>query len=197
MIRIEINIKVMRFVFIFNGMFNEDGVKAKFRHRWISFFGFTFQPSELAKVAVIMLFAWWLARNQRRIDEFKRGALIPFGMLGCFALAIIVEPDFGTTLLVSSVAIGMMFLAGVGLSRGCASRFRLGRARSGGRERLAATRTGARRVPHRQCVRSPRLAQTRDRTRIDGGRPEAAVRPRWPLGGARGARRQSRGSKDV
>ncbi len=85
-------------------------------HRWISLGGFTFQPSELAKISVILLFAWWLARNQRRIDEFKRGILIPFGMLGCFAAAIIVEPDFGTTLLISSVAVCMMFLGGVGLA---------------------------------------------------------------------------------
>ncbi len=85
-------------------------------HRWIRVAGFTFQPSELAKISVILLFAWWLARNQRRIDEFRRGVLIPFAMLGCFALAIIVEPDFGTTLLISSVAVCMMFLGGVGIA---------------------------------------------------------------------------------
>ena len=56
--------------------------------RWLRFAGFRFQPSELAKVSMILLFAWWLARNQRRIDEFKRGIVIPFVMLGCFALAI-------------------------------------------------------------------------------------------------------------
>lgn len=85
-------------------------------HRWISVAGFTFQPSELAKIAVILLFAWWLARNQRRIDELVRGYIIPFCMLGAFAFAIIIEPDFGTTMLVSSVAICMMFLAGVGIA---------------------------------------------------------------------------------
>lgn len=85
-------------------------------HRWINVAGFTFQPSELAKVAVILLFAWWLARHQRRIDEIVRGYLIPFGMLGVFAGAIVIEPDFGTTMLVSSVAICMMFLGGVGIA---------------------------------------------------------------------------------
>ncbi len=84
-------------------------------HRWIHVAGFTFQPSELAKISVILLFAWWLAREQRRIDEFKRGILIPFAMLGCFALAILIEPDFGTTLLISCVAVCMMFLGGVGI----------------------------------------------------------------------------------
>ena len=85
-------------------------------YRWLRVGGFTFQPSELAKVAMIILFAWWLARNQRRIDEFKRGILIPFGMLGCFVLPIVVEPDFGTTMLVSSVTIFMMFAGGVTLA---------------------------------------------------------------------------------
>jgi len=81
--------------------------------RWFRIGSLTVQPSEIAKLAMIMLFAWWLARNQRRIDELKRGILIPFGMLACFALPLIVEPDFGTTMLVSVVAIFMMFLSGV------------------------------------------------------------------------------------
>ncbi len=85
-------------------------------HRWISLFGFTFQPSELSKISVILLFAWWLSRNQRRIDEFVRGYLVPVCMLGAFAMAIIIEPDFGTTMLVSSVAICMMFLGGTGIA---------------------------------------------------------------------------------
>lgn len=84
--------------------------------RWLRVGPLTIQPSEPAKLAVIMVFSWWLARSQRRIDELKRGILIPFGMLACFALPIIVEPDFGTTMLVSSVAVCMMFLGGVTLA---------------------------------------------------------------------------------
>lgn len=80
--------------------------------RWLHIGPLTVQPSEIAKLAMIMLFAWWLARNQRRIDELKRGIFIPLGMLACFALPIIVEPDYGTTMLVSTVAFCMMFLAG-------------------------------------------------------------------------------------
>lgn len=84
--------------------------------RWLRIGPLTVQPSEIAKLAVIMLFAWWLARNQRRIDELKRGILIPFCMLACFALPLVVEPDFGTTMLVSSVAVFMMFLGGVSVA---------------------------------------------------------------------------------
>lgn len=81
--------------------------------RWLRIGPMTVQPSEIAKVGIIMLFAWWLARNQRRIDELKRGIIIPFAMLGCFAVLLVVEPDFGTTMLVSAVAVCMMFLGGV------------------------------------------------------------------------------------
>jgi len=80
--------------------------------RWFKIGPLTVQPSEISKLAIIILFSWWLARNQRRIDELKRGILIPFGLLACFAVPIIIEPDFGTTMLVSSVAVCMMFLGG-------------------------------------------------------------------------------------
>jgi len=82
-------------------------------YRWIRLGPLTLQPSEFSKPVVIMLFSWWLARNQRRIDELKRGILVPVALLGCFALPIIVEPDYGTTMLVASVCIFMMFLGGV------------------------------------------------------------------------------------
>lgn len=82
-------------------------------YRWLRLGPLTVQPSEFSKPAVIMLFAWWLARNQRRIDELKRGILVPFALLGCFVVPIIAEPDFGTTMLMSSVCIFMMFLGGV------------------------------------------------------------------------------------
>jgi len=83
--------------------------------RWLKIGPLTIQPSEIAKLAVIILFSWWLARSQRRIDELKRGIVIPFALLACFALPIIVEPDFGTTMLVSTVAVCMMFLGGASI----------------------------------------------------------------------------------
>jgi cell division protein FtsW len=83
--------------------------------RWFKIGPLTVQPSEISKLAIIILFSWWLARSQRRIDELKRGILIPFGLLACFALPIIVEPDFGTTMLVSAVAVCMMFLGGASI----------------------------------------------------------------------------------
>ncbi|MDF7806765.1 putative lipid II flippase FtsW [Pontiellaceae bacterium B12219] len=85
-------------------------------YRWLRIGPITVQPSELSKLAIILLFSWWLSRNQRRIDELKRGILIPFAMLGTFAFLLVIEPDFGTTMLVSSVAVSMMFLGGVSVA---------------------------------------------------------------------------------
>ena len=83
-------------------------------YRWINIAGkVSFQPSELAKIALILLIAWWLARNQRRIKEFKRGVLIPVSILGVFAVALVSEPDYGTTLLISTVVFAMLYLGGV------------------------------------------------------------------------------------
>jgi cell division protein FtsW len=84
--------------------------------RWLEIGPLTIQPSEMAKLALIFLFAWWIARNQRRIDELKRGILIPFAMLGTFGFLLLIEPDFGTTMLVSVVAVGMMYLGGVSMA---------------------------------------------------------------------------------
>lgn len=83
--------------------------------RWLRIGPLTIQPSEISKITIIVLMAWWLARNQRRITELKRGIFIPMAMLGVFAVLLILEPDFGTTILVLAVAFGMMYLAGVSL----------------------------------------------------------------------------------
>jgi len=83
-------------------------------YRWIVLGKFiTLQPSEFAKPAVVILFSWWLMRHQRRIEELKYGIVVPFGLLACFALPIIMEPDFGTTMQIASVCIFMMFIGGV------------------------------------------------------------------------------------
>ena len=84
--------------------------------RWIKLGPVNVQPSEFSKPIIILLFSWWLARNQRRIDELKRGIIIPFGLLACFVIPIVAEPDFGTTMLVSSVIVSMMFLSGVSIA---------------------------------------------------------------------------------
>ena len=80
--------------------------------RWLQVGPMTVQPSEFAKPVFLIVMAWWLSRSLRRIDEIRYGVAIPFVLLGCFAVPILVEPDYGTTLLISAVGICLMLIAG-------------------------------------------------------------------------------------
>ena len=49
------------------------GVKIGGSRRWLHFGSFGFQPSEFAKFALILIMAWWMAREQRYASDFLRG----------------------------------------------------------------------------------------------------------------------------
>jgi cell division protein FtsW len=70
------------------------------------------QVSELAKLGFVFFMAHYLALNQTRVGEFKRGFLIPLGIVGAFALLLAAEPDFGMAALYVAVGVAMLALAG-------------------------------------------------------------------------------------
>ena len=91
------------------------GMKINGAHRWIRLPGATFQPSELVKIALIIMLAWYCDRSQRKMDTFKRGIIFP-GIIIAAALGVIfVEPDRGTTILLAAVSGIMLIVAGVRL----------------------------------------------------------------------------------
>ena len=91
------------------------GMKINGAHRWIRLPGATFQPSELVKIALIIMLAWYCDRSQRKMDTFKRGIIFP-GLIIAAALGLIfVEPDRGTTILLAAVSGMMLLVAGVRL----------------------------------------------------------------------------------
>jgi len=81
--------------------------------RWFSFGPVSFQPSEFAKLAVIIAIAWYGERFQRQMPTFKRGILIPGLVIALVLGLIFVEPDRGTTILLAAVSAGMLLIAGV------------------------------------------------------------------------------------
>jgi cell division protein FtsW len=91
------------------------GIKVGGARRWLGAGGMRFQPSEFAKLALVIWLAHWLAKEKRRIDQFNRGFAVPMGVVGVFLLLVLAEPDFGSTALLASVAFAMMFVAGVRL----------------------------------------------------------------------------------
>ena len=72
--------------------------------RWL----FGFQPSELAKYAVILWFSYSLSKNQDTITDFKNGFLPYLAILGIFALLLLLEPHMSCTVLI--VGTGFMLL---------------------------------------------------------------------------------------
>ena len=84
------------------------GISVKGSRRWLGFGPIRFQVSELGKIAMVFCLAHYLALNQTRIGEFKRGFVIPLGLIGAFAGLVVLEPDFGTAALM--VAVGLLLL---------------------------------------------------------------------------------------
>ena len=80
--------------------------------RWLGFGSFLLQVSEFAKLGLVFCLAHYLAQNQTRIGEFKRGYLFPLMIIGSFALLVQREPDFGTAALMIAVGLVLLFLTG-------------------------------------------------------------------------------------
>lgn len=81
--------------------------------RWFRFKFISFQPSELANLAIIIYTADFIARKGNLIKSFWRGFLPPVCILGTSALLILIQPDLGTTVALGIVVFLMLFIAGV------------------------------------------------------------------------------------
>jgi cell division protein FtsW len=92
------------------------GVSVGGSSRWLSLGPVSFQPSEVAKLALILFAADVFSRKQERsFDTFSHTAIPLIPALGCLALLVILQPDLGTTLVLGSIGIGMLFVAGAPL----------------------------------------------------------------------------------
>jgi cell division protein FtsW len=89
------------------------GVKAGGARRWLHIAGQSLQPSEISKIALVVVLAHYGERYQRFMATPVRGLLVP-GVLICALLGLIFkEPDWGTTLLLAAVGVVMLLVAGV------------------------------------------------------------------------------------
>ena len=82
-------------------------------HRWIRFGILSFQPSEIAKPALVLFLAWFL-QNRMHLMEDWRTTLIPAALPSLIFIALILkEPDLGTALVCAGVTALMLWLAGM------------------------------------------------------------------------------------
>lgn len=80
--------------------------------RWIRFPGVSFQPSEIAKIALPIFFAYFLTEKEDAIGELKETVLPCALVLGFFGALIMFEPDLGTTMVLCVIFIAVYFAAG-------------------------------------------------------------------------------------
>jgi len=82
-------------------------------HRWIQLPGFQLQPSEFAKIAIILFFASFLARREERVNDLTT-TLLPLGfILSMIAGLVLLGRDFGTATCLILIASGMVYAAGI------------------------------------------------------------------------------------
>lgn len=88
------------------------GMRINGSRRWVGLAGFTFQPSEIAKIAAVFFLAAWFARHEKASARFVPGFLIPLGVISILLALIVTEVDLGTTALIGATAFVVMFIAG-------------------------------------------------------------------------------------
>jgi len=91
------------------------GVEVNGASRWISVGLFRMQVSEPAKLFFIIYLASYLARHGDEVRTQISGFLKPLGLLAIAAVLLLLEPDFGATVVLAAIVMGMIFMAGVKL----------------------------------------------------------------------------------
>jgi cell division protein FtsW len=88
------------------------GMRINGSRRWVGLGPVTFQPSEIAKIAVVFFLAWWFARHEKGSGRILQGFVIPFAIVVTLLLLIVMEVDLGTTALIGATMFVVMFVAG-------------------------------------------------------------------------------------
>jgi cell division protein FtsW len=92
------------------------GGKVRGAARWLRLGPMTLQPSEFAKLALVLFTAYSLARKQEKIKYFAIGFLPHMVVAGLFIALILKEPDFGTSVTVGALVFTMLFVGGTRLT---------------------------------------------------------------------------------
>ncbi len=89
------------------------GIRVNGAKRWMLIGGFRFQPSEFARIALVIFMAYSLTKKHDHIRSFFIGFVPHVFFLGIFAGLIALQPDFGSVVILAAITWVMMFVAGV------------------------------------------------------------------------------------
>ena len=104
---------VLLFIVLIPGL----GVKVNGSTRWLSLGGMRIQVSELVKFFAVIYMAGYVTRHQKSIRESALGLVKPLFLFSVTSLLLLMEPDFGSAVVILIIAMGIMFLAGARLSQ--------------------------------------------------------------------------------
>jgi cell division protein FtsW len=88
------------------------GIRAGGATRWLRMGIFSFQVTEMVKIAMVLFLAHLLTRKINHVKEFKRGVLIPLSVTLLVVGLIVLEPDFGTAVIITTILMLMLYLSG-------------------------------------------------------------------------------------
>lgn len=88
------------------------GMKRGGATRWLNLGIISFQVSELVKVAMVIFLAHLLTRKVHHLKKFSRGVLVPLSVTAVVMGLILLQPDFGTVVIIASILLLMLSLAG-------------------------------------------------------------------------------------
>ncbi len=83
--------------------------------RWLDFGPFTVQPSEFAKILLILFLAHYYSANPRYVDDWRRGLLRPLALVGGVLVVVLLGGSLSITAITGSVVLAMLFVAGIRL----------------------------------------------------------------------------------
>ena len=81
--------------------------------RWIAFGGLRIQPAEITKVVMVIYVAGYLVRKRDALDQFSQGIMMVGLVLAVLAALLLMQPDFGSFVVISVTVMSMLFLGGV------------------------------------------------------------------------------------
>lgn len=89
------------------------GKKVNGSQRWLAVGPITIQASEIAKFMSVVFFAGYFSRRQAELAQGWRGFIKPVMVMVLIAVLLLLEPDFGSTVVIAGTLVAMMFFAGV------------------------------------------------------------------------------------
>lgn len=111
--KLAIPIAILCLILLCLVLINGIGKTVNGASRWIPIGRINIQPSELAKLGIILYASDYVVRKQKYMKHFLRGFLPMMMSLGLVAWLLLAEPDLGATIVIASIALGILFVGGL------------------------------------------------------------------------------------